>query len=609
MTVLASNNPLPDPPVRPGAAFEPVRLGNTKPLFALTQDAQLIAALKKVTAPAHEVLSASAEIDLSTVLVTHHAGVAVIDCAALTTEVATLTGHLHEQFPEVVLIVAGTVAEQSQLAARITDGVVYRFLHKPFSEQRVRLFVEAAWRRHAQLDAEPRSSQPPRTVRRAAGFNRALALAVFAVSAVLAALGAAFLWFNGRTAAPPTRRTAAAATTAPAAAAAEMRAGAAQPEAQSVRPRESLTPGAGHLLEQADAALQAHHPDDAQRALDEARALSPGEPRLASLESALAAERSRATAGRPQEKQPDARLIDYLGRARDALARGALISPAEDNARLYVESAHAISPDDPAVLDAQSELRARLESAAHQALESADPDAAEKLAVAAGELGADPARVSALHEDAQQLRGRVQSEALGRLLSTFNERLGQGQLLEPAADCAKSYLAQLLQQDADAVATRQARSAWDARVLGEARLSLKAQDFPSAQRWLAEARSAGADAAEVSALEGDVAAAQAAAAQAASFVTESTLTRTRYVAPKFPDTARARGIDGWVDLQFLVGTDGTVSEVTVVGAQPAGVFEAAAVDAVQRWRYQPVTHGGQSLAQHTRVRVRFQVQR
>src|SRR5207253_11145184 len=38
--------------------------------------------------------------------------------------------------------------DQGAVGTQGPSGTVYRFLHKPASEQRVRLFVEAAWRRH-----------------------------------------------------------------------------------------------------------------------------------------------------------------------------------------------------------------------------------------------------------------------------------------------------------------------------------------------------------------------------------------------------------------------------------------------------------------------------
>jgi outer membrane biosynthesis protein TonB len=49
--------------------------------------------------------------------------------------------------------------------------------------------------------------------------------------------------------------------------------------------------------------------------------------------------------------------------------------------------------------------------------------------------------------------------------------------------------------------------------------------------------------------------------------------------------------------------------VAVVGAEPAGIFETAALDAVRHWRYQPVVHDGRAVSQPARVRLRFTVQR
>jgi TonB family protein len=632
MTILASNTPVPDPPASP-AVLAPLRLGNAKPLFVLSQDLQLVAALKKVTDPSHEVLQSCAEIDLSGALIAHHAGVAVIDCAALASPVATLTERLHVQFPELVLIVTGTADEQGQLAAHITDGTVHRFLHKPFSEQRVRLFVEAAWRRHAEVRAEPR--RVPAAAARGPRFLH-IGLGVTAL-AVLAAAGIALL-MNGHT--PEQAVPSAPAAAAPVAAAPApdtrldtllaradqaLRAGAliAPPEenardlyaqAQRLAPHdprvsEARTQLGSRLLDQADSALQGHHADEAQHALEEARALAPGDARITTLAAALAAYAAHAAAPKDKPKATDARLSDYLSRARDAESRGALIEPAEDNARVDIESAHAISPDDPGVVQAQGELRALLEEAARRALDAANPDQADRLASAALDAGADPARVNALHDDAQQLRAKARSASTGALASTFNERLSAGRLIEPAGDSARSALAQLVQEDPDSPATAQARNTWRARLVDEARASLKAQDYAATTRWLTEARSAGADAAQLAQTQSDLSAAQAASAAAASVVAESSLTRTRYVAPDFPDAARARGIDGWVDLQYLVGTDGAVSEVDVIGAQPVGMFEQAATDAVRRWRYQPVTRDGHSVAQHVRVRVRFTVTR
>jgi protein TonB len=301
-------------------------------------------------------------------------------------------------------------------------------------------------------------------------------------------------------------------------------------------------------------------------------------------------------------------VADYLGRSRDALSRGRLIEPADDNARFYIEAARELAPDAPEVRQAAADLIARLESEAHQALAARNAERAQMWTAAAADAGAAPAEIAALRRETQQLSA-ARADALAQAALTFNQRLAAGHLIEPPSDSAKFYLAQLLAEDAANPATQLARHAYGKRVLEEARGALKAQDFAATGNWLAEARAAAADASDVGGLQAalDVAQVQA-QAQPASAGDENALTRTHYVAPKFPDIARQRGIDGWVDVQFTVGTDGSVSDAAVIGAQPAGVFEKAALDAVRRWRYQPVVRDGQPASESTRVRLRFVVQ-
>ena len=108
-----------------------LRLGLApSPLIALTRDTQLVAILKGVSDPSHEVLPVGSEVDLSGTLLTHQGGVAVIDCAALANPIGELIDRLHAQFPELVLIVAGGSDEQGMLSTQITNGSVHRFLHR-----------------------------------------------------------------------------------------------------------------------------------------------------------------------------------------------------------------------------------------------------------------------------------------------------------------------------------------------------------------------------------------------------------------------------------------------------------------------------------------------
>jgi len=77
---------------------------------------------------------------------------------------------------------------------------------------------------------------------------------------------------------------------------------------------------------------------------------------------------------------------------------------------------------------------------------------------------------------------------------------------------------------------------------------------------------------------------------------------------QYPRTALQRGIEGYVDLRFDVNEQGQTKNISVLAAEPEGIFERAAVKAVSKWRYQPKTIDGvpQYFSGVTN-RVRFQM--
>jgi protein TonB len=58
--------------------------------------------------------------------------------------------------------------------------------------------------------------------------------------------------------------------------------------------------------------------------------------------------------------------------------------------------------------------------------------------------------------------------------------------------------------------------------------------------------------------------------------------------PRYPARALDRRLDGRVELMFTVRPDGSVADLRVVDAQPAGVFDQAALQAARRWRFAPI---------------------
>ena len=82
------------------------------------------------------------------------------------------------------------------------------------------------------------------------------------------------------------------------------------------------------------------------------------------------------------------------------------------------------------------------------------------------------------------------------------------------------------------------------------------------------------------------------------------------VDPQYPPQAKQRRVEGWVDIEFTIGTAGTVSDPRVIGASPPGVFERSALRAIRRWRYNPKVVDGTAVERPgVQVRIRFELGR
>ncbi|PWE16750.1 energy transducer TonB [Marinicauda salina] len=58
-------------------------------------------------------------------------------------------------------------------------------------------------------------------------------------------------------------------------------------------------------------------------------------------------------------------------------------------------------------------------------------------------------------------------------------------------------------------------------------------------------------------------------------------------APEYPRGAERRSIEGHVTVRYNVDPEGAVTDVEVVDATPAGVFERSVLRALEGWRYAP----------------------
>jgi DNA-binding NtrC family response regulator len=125
-------------------------------------------------------------------LVANAASIALIDASSTPPPLKAFIALIREQFPQLLLILAGAASVQAQLAEQIAAGAVFRFVHKPVSSQRLKFFIDAALRarspehssgdRPAPVGLEP-AVAPRRGLRAIPGFGLGLALLSVALAA------------------------------------------------------------------------------------------------------------------------------------------------------------------------------------------------------------------------------------------------------------------------------------------------------------------------------------------------------------------------------------------------------------------------------------------
>lgn len=73
--------------------------------------------------------------------------------------------------------------------------------------------------------------------------------------------------------------------------------------------------------------------------------------------------------------------------------------------------------------------------------------------------------------------------------------------------------------------------------------------------------------------------------------------------PKYPKEARKKKIEGAVVLRATVTRDGNLKDITVVSGDP--ILAAAALEAVQQWRYQPSKINGEPVEAQHEITITF----
>lgn len=80
------------------------------------------------------------------------------------------------------------------------------------------------------------------------------------------------------------------------------------------------------------------------------------------------------------------------------------------------------------------------------------------------------------------------------------------------------------------------------------------------------------------------------------------------VLPAYPEAARRKGIEGTTLLRLHIREDGAVDELIVARSAGHVLLDQAAVEAVQRWRFEPARRGDRPVAVWVSLPIRFRLE-
>lgn len=78
-------------------------------------------------------------------------------------------------------------------------------------------------------------------------------------------------------------------------------------------------------------------------------------------------------------------------------------------------------------------------------------------------------------------------------------------------------------------------------------------------------------------------------------------------APPLPPPLPEREIAGFVQLEYTINPDGSVSDVRIIGATPSGVYEQQAIEQVRRRMHAPTFENGEPVARRATEVIDFSV--
>lgn len=288
---------------------------------------------------------------------------------------------------------------------------------------------------------------------------------------------------------------------------------------------------------------------------------------------AAATDSATSSSAAPAAVAADLNLDELREKASAALRENRMYAPAGDNAIEYYLAVKEKAPDDPYVASALTDLLPYTLTAAELNITREDFEEANRLVSLIERVNAQAPALPRLKQavaDGQAL--------VARRSDSENERAKREAEQRSAQQVEQQRLAQ--QQAAEAAAARQLASLQQAAREASAREQAEQTEQQTAAARREAEQKAAAEAARLAAAR------QSAATTAAA--STPTLRAVSTPAPRYPADALRAGTAGEVLMEITVGTDGSVTNARVLRSQPARIFDREAMNAVRRWKYEPI---------------------
>ena len=253
--------------------------------------------------------------------------------------------------------------------------------------------------------------------------------------------------------------------------------------------------------------------------------------------------------------------------ASKALRENRMYAPAGDNAIEYYLALRDKTPDDASVKSALTDLLPYTLIAAEQHLGREDYPEAQRLVALIEKVDASAPALPRL------------KEGLAKGVENAAKRT------ETEAEKAKKDAEDRTKQQAEQQRLTEQR----AKEADAAKQIAAQQDAARRDSERQEAERQATARREAEQKQQQAAAQQASAARQATAAAAPSLRPVSTPAPRYPAEALRAGTSGEVLVEITVGTDGSVINARVLRATPSRVFDREAMNAVKRWRFEPVS--------------------